>query len=344
MTNVAPDSVKRYLVTGSAGFIGYHVAARLLSRGDTVIGADNFNDYYDVNLKEARHAKLVDRPGFSFHRMDLADRARVAELFAAEAPARVIHLAAQAGVRYSLEQPHAYVDSNLVAFVNILEGCRAAAVEHLVFASTSSVYGANTSLPFSVHDSADHPLSLYAATKKSNELLAHTYSHLFGLPSTGLRFFTVYGPWSRPDMAPIRFAKAILEGQPIDVYNHGNMRRDFTFIDDIAQGVVLATDHVAAPNPEWNGANPDPATSYAPYRIYNIGNGNPVELMRFIEAMEEALGREAVKNFLPLQPGDVLETSADVSDLKEAVGFRPDTPVQDGVRRFVDWYLDYNGA
>ncbi|MEE9208403.1 MAG: NAD-dependent epimerase [Gemmatimonadota bacterium] len=344
MTNVAPDSVKRYLVTGSAGFIGYHVAARLLSRGDTVIGADNFNDYYDVNLKEARHAKLVDRPGFSFHRMDLADRARVAELFAAEAPARVIHLAAQAGVRYSLEQPHAYVDSNLVAFVNILEGCRAAAVEHLVFASTSSVYGANTSLPFSVHDSADHPLSLYAATKKSNELLAHTYSHLFGLPSTGLRFFTVYGPWSRPDMAPIRFAKAILEGQPIDVYNHGNMRRDFTFIDDIAQGVVLATDHVAAPNPEWDGANPDPATSYAPYRIYNIGNGNPVELMRFIEAMEEALGREAVKNFLPLQPGDVLETSADVSDLKEAVGFRPDTPVQDGVRRFVDWYLDYYGA
>lgn len=333
-----------YLVTGSAGFIGYHVAERLLARGDSVIGVDNFNDYYDVGLKEARHARLTGQPGFSFHRLDLADRTAVSELFSSEKPTRVIHLAAQAGVRYSLEQPHAYVDSNIVAFVNILEGCRATGTEHLVFASTSSVYGANTSMPFSVHDGADHPVSLYAATKRSNELLAHTYSHLFGLPSTGLRFFTVYGPWSRPDMAPIRFAKAILDGQPIDVYNHGEMRRDFTFIDDIAQGVVLTADHVASPNPDWDAANPDPATSSAPYRIYNIGNGAPVELMKFIEAIEEALGREAVKNFLPLQPGDVLETSADVSDLKEAVGFRPDTPVQDGVRRFVEWYRDYYGA
>ena len=336
--------MNKYLVTGSAGFIGYHVAERLLARGDEVIGVDDFNDYYDVKLKEARHARLMGQPGFSFHRMNLADRAASAELFAAEAPPRVIHLAAQAGVRYSLEQPHAYVDSNLVAFVNILEGCRTAAVEHLVFASTSSVYGANTSMPFSVHDGANHPVSLYAATKRSNEILAHTYSHLFSLPATGLRFFTVYGPWSRPDMAPIRFAKAILEGQPIDVYNHGDMRRDFTFIDDIAEGVVLAADHVASPNPEWDSANPDPATSYAPYRLNNIGNGNPVELMRFIEVMEEALGREAVKNLLPLQPGDVLETSADVSDLKEAVGFRPDTPVEVGVRRFVEWYQDYYGA
>ncbi len=333
-----------YLVTGSAGFIGYHVAERLLARGDRVIGVDNFNDYYDVGLKEARHARLTGQPGFSFHRLDLADRTAVSELFSSEKPTRVIHLAAQAGVRYSLDHPHAYVDSNIVAFVNILEGCRATGTEHLVFASTSSVYGANTSMPFSVHDGADHPVSLYAATKRSNELLAHTYSHLFGLPSTGLRFFTVYGPWSRPDMAPIRFAKAILDGQPIDVYNHGEMRRDFTFIDDIAQGVVLTADHVASPNPDWDAANPDPATSSAPYRIYNIGNGAPVELMKFIEAIEEALGREAVKNFLPLQPGDVLETSADVSDLTEAVGFRPDTPVQDGVRRFVEWYRDYYGA
>ncbi|MEN8144192.1 MAG: NAD-dependent epimerase [Gemmatimonadota bacterium] len=333
-----------YLVTGSAGFIGYHVAERLLARGDRVVGVDNFNDYYDVALKEARHARLADQPGFSFHRMDLADRDGVAELFESERPARVIHLAAQAGVRYSLDHPHAYVDSNIVAFVNILEGCRAIGAEHLVFASTSSVYGANTSMPFSVHHGTDHPVSLYAATKKSNEVMAHTYSHLFGLPTTGLRFFTVYGPWSRPDMAPIRFARAILEGQPIDVYNHGDMRRDFTYIDDIAEGVVLAADHLAAPNPDWDSASPDPATSYAPYRIYNIGNGSPVELMKFIEAIEQALGREAAKNFLPLQPGDVLETSADVSDLKEAVGFRPDTPVEHGVRQFVDWYRDYYGA
>ena len=331
----------RILLTGTAGFIGFHLAKRLLDRGDEVFGVDNLNDYYDVNLKLARLAQLEGRPGFTFQKIELADRGAVAELFRALRPQRVIHLAAQAGVRYSLQNPHAYVDSNLVAFVNILEGCRHQQVEHLTYASSSSVYGANTVMPFSVHHNVDHPVSLYAATKKANELMAHTYSHLYRLPTTGLRFFTVYGPWGRPDMSMFLFTKAILEGRPIDVFNEGRMKRDFTYIDDIIEGVVRVSDHVATPNAAWTSAHPDPGTSQAPYRIYNIGNNNPVELLYFIEVIEKCLGRKAEKRLLPMQPGDVPATYADVNDLMQDVGFKPATPIEEGVRRFVEWYQTY---
>lgn len=331
----------KILLTGVAGFIGYHVAERLLARGDEVVGLDNLNAYYDVRLKEARLARLTGRPGFRFHRLDLADRAGLEELFAQTRPQRVVHLAAQAGVRYSLTNPHAYVESNLVGFLHVLEGCRQHGVEHLVYASSSSVYGANTRMPFSVHHNVDHPLSLYAASKKANELMAHTYSHLYGLPTTGLRFFTVYGPWGRPDMALFLFTKAILEGRPIDVFNEGRMRRDFTYIDDIVEGVVRVTDRVPAGNPAWSGDAPDPGTSRAPYRIYNIGNHAPVELLHLIGLLEAALGRKAEKRLLPLQPGDVPATYADVDDLVRDVGFQPATPIEEGVRRFVAWYRDF---
>ncbi|MFP4559772.1 MAG: NAD-dependent epimerase [Thiohalorhabdus sp.] len=334
----------RFLVTGTAGFIGNFVAERLLDRGDEVVGLDNVNAYYDVRLKEDRLARISGRPGFTEARVSLEDREAVAEVFAAHRPDRVIHLAAQAGVRYSLENPHAYADSNLTGFLNILEGCRHHDVEHLVFASSSSVYGANTTMPFSVHHNVDHPVSLYAATKKANELMAHTYCHLYGTPMTGLRFFTVYGPWGRPDMALFKFTKAITEGQPIDVYNHGAMQRDFTYIDDIVEGVVRTADAVPEPNPDWSGDAPDPGSSYVPYRVYNIGNHSPVKLMDFIATLEEALGMEAKKNYLPMQPGDVPATYADVADLQEAVGFSPDTPLKTGIERFVAWYREYYGA
>lgn len=329
------------LVTGAAGFIGSATSHRLLERGDTVVGLDNLNDYYDVGLKEARLSPLLDDPGFSFERCDVADRDGMARVFARHGVDRVVHLAAQAGVRYSIENPHAYVDSNLVGFMNILEGCRHHAVEHLVFASSSSVYGANTRLPFSVHDNVDHPLSLYAASKKSNELMAHCYAHLYGLPVTGLRFFTVYGPWGRPDMALFLFTRKMLAGEPIDVFNHGQHRRDFTYIDDIVEGVIRCVDHVAQPHPDWDPQRPDPGSSLAPYRVHNIGNQQPVELMHYIKVLEEALGCQAVCNLLPLQPGDVPDTFADVEALVEAVGYRPATSVEVGVRRFVAWYRDY---
>jgi UDP-glucuronate 4-epimerase len=335
--------MSRILVTGAAGFIGSHVAQRLLARGDEVVGLDNLNAYYDVSLKEARLARVTPHPGFRFVRLDVGDREGVAELFERGRFDRVVHLAAQAGVRYSLTHPHAYLESNITGFLNILEGCRHHAVEHLVYASSSSVYGANTAMPFSVHDTVDHPVSLYAATKKANELMAHTYSHLYGVPTTGLRFFTVYGPWGRPDMAMFLFAKAILEGRAIDVFNHGRMQRDFTYIDDIVEGVVRVTDRPAPRNPEWNGAQPDPGTSSAPYRVYNIGNNNPVELMEVIGLIERFLGREAEKRMLDLQPGDVPATYADASDLERDTGFAPATPIEVGVRRFVEWYLDYYG-
>jgi len=331
----------RFLVTGAAGFIGFHTAKALLDRGDEVIGLDNVNAYYDVKLKEARLAQLQGRNGFGFHKLDLTDRAGMEQLFAETRPQRVIHLAAQAGVRYSLENPHAYIDSNIVGTLNILEGCRHHGVEHLVFASSSSVYGANTSMPFSVHQNVDHPVSLYAASKKANELMAHTYAHLYGLPVTGLRFFTVYGPWGRPDMALFLFTRKILAGEPIDVFNNGHHARDFTYIDDIVEGVIRTADHVATPNPDWSGDRPDPATSAAPYRLYNIGNNNPVELMYFISCIEKALGREARKNFLPLQPGDVPKTYADVDALVADVGFKPATPIEDGIARFIEWYRSY---
>ena len=331
----------RILVTGTAGFIGSHVAHRLLDRGDEVIGVDNVNDYYDVSLKEARLARLTPREGFTEERLDIADREGMARLFSEYQPQRVVHLAAQAGVRYSIENPNAYVDANLVGHMNILEGCRHNGVEHLVYASSSSVYGANESMPFSVHDNVDHPLSLYAASKKANELMSHTYSHLYRLPTTGLRFFTVYGPWGRPDMALFIFTKRILNGEPIDVFNHGHHQRDFTYIDDIVEGVIRTLDHVATPNPEWSGADPDSGTSNAPYRLYNIGSNNPVELSQFIEVLEECLGRKAEKNYLPMQPGDVPATYADVQDLIEDVGYRPETPVETGIRNFVDWYRDF---
>ena len=331
----------RILVTGTAGFIGSHVAHRLLDRGDEVIGVDNVNDYYDVSLKEARLARLTPREGFTEERLDIADREGMARLFSEYQPQRVVHLAAQAGVRYSIENPNAYVDANLVGHMNILERCRHNGVEHLVYASSSSVYGANESMPFSVHDNVDHPLSLYAASKKANELMSHTYSHLYRLPTTGLRFFTVYGPWGRPDMALFIFTKRILNGEPIDVFNHGHHQRDFTYIDDIVEGVIRTLDHVATPNPEWSGADPDSGTSNAPYRLYNIGSNNPVELSRFIEVLEECLGRKAEKNYLPMQPGDVPATYADVQDLIEDVGYRPETPVETGIRNFVDWYRDF---
>ena len=329
------------LVTGAAGFIGYHVAKRLLERGDHVLGLDNLNDYYDVRLKEARLAQLSPFERFQFRKMDLADRAGMAALFADRSIRRVVHMAAQAGVRYSLVNPHAYTDSNIVGFLNILEGCRHSRVEHLVYASSSSVYGGHTRMPFSVHDNVDHPVSMYAATKKANELMAHTYAHLYGVPCTGLRFFTVYGPWGRPDMALFIFTKAILAGKTIDVFNHGKMRRDFTYIDDIVEGVVRVLDKPATPDPNWSGEEPNPGTSSAPYRLYNIGNHQPVELLRFIEVLEDALGKKAGKNFLPLQPGDVPETYADVDDLIKDMDFKPNTPIEVGIRRFVEWYRSF---
>ncbi|MFB2898755.1 NAD-dependent epimerase [Aerosakkonemataceae cyanobacterium BLCC-F50] len=331
----------KILVTGAAGFVGFFVAQKLLDRGDEVIGLDNLNDYYDVNLKYDRLAQLEGRPNFTFYKLDLADREGMENLFAEHQFDRVAHLAAQAGVRYSLKNPHAYVNSNLVGFINILEGCRYQNLQHLVFASSSSVYGANTKMPFSVHDNVDHPLSLYAATKKANELMAHTYSHLYNLPTTGLRFFTVYGPWGRPDMALFAFTKAILSGKPIDVFNYGKMRRDFTYVDDIAEGVVRTLDKIPQPNPEWSGEHPDPSTSKAPYKLYNIGNNQPVELIKFIEVLEDCLGMKAEKNMLPLQPGDVLATYADVDDLAKDVGFKPSTPIEVGIDNFVKWYRSY---
>ncbi len=331
----------RVLVTGTAGFIGNHLAIRLLERGDEVIGIDNLNDYYDVSLKEARLERIKNHPNFVEIRADLEDRQRIRAVFEEYRPQRVVNLAAQAGVRYSLVNPYSYIDANIQGFLNILEGCRHFEVEHLVYASSSSVYGANTQMPFSVHHNVDHPLSLYAASKKANELMAHTYSHLYGIPTTGLRFFTVYGPWGRPDMALFIFTRKILAGEPIDVYNHGRHKRDFTYIDDIVEGVIRTLDKVAEPNPQWDSDHPDSASSRAPYRLYNIGNNQPVELMYFIETLEKALGREAKKNFLPLQPGDVPATYADIDDLTEAVGFRPSTPIEEGIQRFVDWYLDY---
>ena len=332
------------LVTGAAGFIGYHVARRLLERGDTVLGLDNINDYYDVRLKEARLAQLSPFKQFHFVKADVADRALMATLFTDHAVNAVVHLAAQAGVRYSLTNPHAYVDSNLVGFMNILEACRHARIRHLVFASSSSVYGGNTKMPFSVNDNVDHPVSLYAVTKKANELMAHSYAHLYGLPCTGLRFFTVYGPWGRPDMALFLFTKAILDGKPIDVFNFGKMRRDFTYIDDVTEGVVRVLDRPAQPNAQWSGEAPDPSSSRSPYKLYNIGNNSPVGLMQCIEILEHHLGRKAEKNMLPLQPGDVPETWADVDDLVCDVGFKPSTPIEVGIERFVKWYRSYYRA
>lgn len=328
------------LVTGAAGFIGFHLCRRLLAEGREVVGLDNLNDYYDPQLKRDRLAQLTF-PNFSFYQLDLADRQGVADLFARHRFEIVVHLAAQAGVRYSLVNPHAYIDSNIVGFLHILEGCRHYGVKHLVFASSSSVYGANTAMPFSVHQNVDHPVSLYAATKKANELMAHTYAHLYGLPVTGLRFFTVYGPWGRPDMALFIFTRAILAGEPIKVFNYGRMQRDFTYIDDIIEGVVRVMAKIPAPDPNWRGEAPDPGSSYAPYRIYNIGNNQPVALLDFIATIEEALGKTAVMELLPLQPGDVPATYADVTDLMQAVGFKPQTPLKVGVRKFIDWYLDY---
>jgi UDP-glucuronate 4-epimerase len=333
----------KILVTGAAGFIGFHTANALLARGDEVVGLDNLNDYYDVELKYARLARLESQDNFRFVRMDVAERDGMAAVFRGGFD-RVVHLAAQAGVRYSLEDPHAYIDSNVTGFMNILEGCRHNDVEHLVYASTSSVYGANTKMPFSEHESADHPLAIYGATKRANELMAHTYSHLFRLPTTGLRFFTVYGPWGRPDMALFLFTRAILDGTPIDVFNNGHHKRDFTYVDDIVQGVVHALDHVAEPNHDWDSSQPDPATSNAPWRLYNIGNNQPVDLMRYIEVLEDCLGKKAEKNFLPLQPGDVPDTYADASELVQNVGYRPGTPVEEGVKRFVEWYREYAGV
>jgi UDP-glucuronate 4-epimerase len=341
MMSLGTGKNSRILVTGAAGFIGMHLSMRLLERGDKVVGLDNLNDYYDVSLKEARLARLRAYSDFRFYKIELADRASVARLFEDLRPDAVVNLAAQAGVRYSLQNPHAYVDSNLVGFMNILEGCRHLEVKHLVFASSSSVYGANTKIPFSVSDKTDQPISLYGATKKANELMAYAYSHLYGLPTTGLRFFTVYGPWGRPDMALFRFTKAILEGQPIDVFNYGNMRRDFTYIDDIVEGVVRVLDSLPRPDPASSEKEPDRSMGNAPFRIYNIGNSQPMDLLRFIEALETCLGRKAVKNLLPLQPGDVPATFADVENLVHDVGFQPRTPIEIGIQRFVEWYRSY---
>ncbi len=338
----APKVTQQVLVTGAAGFIGYHVSRYLLDRGDRVVGIDNLNDYYSVQLKRDRLAQITEHPGFRFEQLDLTAGDRIDSLFAEENFDHVIHLAAQAGVRYSLENPLAYIQSNLVGFGHILEACRHHQVEHLVYASSSSVYGANTRMPFSVHDNVDHPVSLYAATKKSNELMAHTYSHLYGLPTTGLRFFTVYGPWGRPDMALYLFTDAIVAGRPIKVFNHGKMRRDFTFIDDIVEGVVRTSDQPARPNPDWSSDDPDPGTSLAPYRVYNIGNHSPVELGYFIEVLEQALGIKAKKKYLPIQPGDVPATYADVDALSTAVGFAPKTSIEEGVEKFVHWYREYH--
>lgn len=333
--------MNKILVTGAAGFIGYHTCSKLIASGFEVVGIDNLNDYYDVALKESRLARLQVQHNFSFFRLDLADRPGMEQLFSTHQFDTVIHLAAQAGVRYSIENPHAYIDSNLVGFINILEGCRHNKVQHLTYASSSSVYGANTTLPFSIHDNVDHPLSLYAATKKANELMAHTYSNLYGLPTTGLRFFTVYGPWGRPDMALFLFTDAIIKGRPIDVFNHGQMQRDFTFIDDIVEGVIRVASRPAQPNPLWSGMNPDPGSSFAPWRVYNIGNNSLVELLHFIRTIEEKIGRKAQLNLLPLQPGDVPATCADVADLMRDVDFQPATPIEVGISRFIDWYRDY---
>jgi len=333
--------MSKVLVTGAAGFIGSHLCIRLLERGDEVVGLDNLNDYYEVSLKEARLARFSNHENFRFVKKELSDREAIEALFVEEKFDKVVNLAAQAGVRYSLENPHAYIESNIVGFTNILEGCRHNKVKHLAYASSSSVYGANETMPFSVHDNVDHPLSLYAASKKANELMAHTYSHLYHMPTTGLRFFTVYGPWGRPDMALFLFTKAILEGRPIDVFNNGKMQRDFTYIDDIVEGVIRVLDNTAEPNVDWNGKQPDPASSKAPWRVYNIGNSSPVELMDYIKAIEDALGMKAEKNFMPMQAGDVPATSADVQALMDDVGFKPDTPVKEGVNRFVNWYREY---
>ncbi len=332
---------KKALVTGAAGFIGFHLCRQLIDQGVKVTGIDNLNPYYDVGLKTDRLEIIQSAPNFSFVELDIADRSGMQALFESNPFDVVVNLAAQAGVRYSLQNPHAYVDSNLVGFVNILEGCRHNDVKHLVFASSSSVYGANTKMPFSVHHNVDHPVSLYAATKKANELMAHTYSHLYGLCCTGLRFFTVYGPWGRPDMALFLFTKAILENRPIKVFNHGKMQRDFTYIDDIIEGVTRVMGRLPDPNPQWRGDQPDPGTSYTPYKIYNIGNNNPVELMDFINVIENALGSEAKKEYLDLQPGDVPATYADVDDLIADAGFKPQTPITSGIRKFVDWYREY---
>lgn len=331
----------KIMVTGTAGFIGNHLALRLLERGDEVIGIDNLNDYYDVNLKLSRLVRIEDHPGFTDVRLDIADRTGMEAVFKKYQPQKVVNLAAQAGVRYSIQNPHAYIDSNIVGFINILEGCRHNNVEHLVYASSSSVYGANESMPFSVHDNVDHPLSLYAASKKANELMAHTYSNLYQLPTTGLRFFTVYGPWGRPDMALFLFTKAIMAGEKIDVFNYGKHRRDFTYIDDIVEGVIRTLDHNAEPNPEWSGAKPDPGTSKAPWRVYNIGNQSPVELLSYIDTLERFLGKTVEKNLLPLQPGDVPDTYADVEALVTDVGYKPNTTIEQGIERFVAWYREY---
>jgi UDP-glucuronate 4-epimerase len=333
----------RVLITGAAGFIGSALGQRLLARGDTVLGYDNLNPYYDVNLKQARLDRLTPHSGFSFVKAGIEDRPALERAFADFAPQRVVNLAAQAGVRYSIENPHAYVESNLVGFINVLEACRHGGVEHLVYASSSSVYGANRKLPFSVQDSVDHPVSLYAATKKANELMAHTYSHLYRLPTTGLRFFTVYGPWGRPDMALFLFTRKILAGEPIEVFNHGRHTRDFTYVDDIVEGVIRTLDHVPGPDPDFDPMHPDPASSDAPYRVYNIGNHQPVQLARYIEVLEDCLGRKAEKVLLPLQPGDVPDTCADVADLVRDTGYSPSTPIEEGVRRFVEWYRGFNG-
>ncbi|RMH85290.1 NAD-dependent epimerase [Pseudomonas sp. AOB-7] len=333
----------RILVTGVAGFIGMHVARRLCRQGDEVVGVDNLNDYYEVSLKQARLAQLQGCAGFDFMRLDIAERGALERLCAERGIQRVVHLAAQAGVRYSLENPHAYVDSNLVGFVNLLEACRQSRIEHLVYASSSSVYGANESMPFRTGDNVDHPVSLYAATKKANEALAHSYSHLYGLPTTGLRFFTVYGPWGRPDMSPFLFARAILADEPIRVFNHGRHRRDFTYVDDIVEGVLRCLARIPQGNPAWSGLAPDPASSRAPWKLYNIGNSQPVELLRYIELMEQAFGRSTHKELLPLQPGDVEHTYADVADLVRDTGYAPDTPLEQGLARFAEWYRGYYG-
>ena len=331
------------LVTGAAGFIGFHVARRLLQNGRRVVGLDNLNDYYDPRLKEARLAELAKLPGFTFVKLNLAEREAMAALFAEYKFPQVVHLAAQAGVRYSLVNPHAYVDANVQGFINVLEGCRHNACQHLLFASSSSVYGANTKLPFSVHDNVDHPISLYAATKKANELMAHTYSHLYRLPATGLRFFTVYGPWGRPDMAMFIFATAIVDGKPLRLFNNGNMRRDFTYVDDVTEAVVRLADRVPIPEPAWSGDAPDPCSSLAPWRIYNIGNNRTVEVSRVVELLEKEFGRPAIKVMAPMQPGDVSETRADVDDLMRDVGFRPSTSIEEGIKRFAAWYREYRG-
>lgn len=333
----------KFLVTGAAGFIGSHLSQRLLARGDEVVGLDNLNDYYDVSLKQARLARFENSDGFTFAKLDLCDRDELLQLFADHRFDVVVNLAAQAGVRHSLTNPYTYIDSNVSGFTNILEGCRHHGVKHLVYASSSSVYGANKAMPFSVHDNVDHPLSLYAASKKANELMAHCYSHLYNLPTTGLRFFTVYGPWGRPDMALFLFTKAILAGQPIDVYNNGKMMRDFTYVDDIVEGVIRVSDRVARPNPDWTGEKPDPGTSAAPYKLYNIGNNQPVELMTLISTLEKKLGIEAEKNYMPIQPGDVPATYANVDDLVRDVDFQPATSIETGISNFVDWYRDFYG-